>query len=129
MQFMTGNESVLLWDLMMDSNGMDKAFMQFMTGSEFFIVGFKDRFKWNGQGFYAVYDRQLVCFIVEFNDGFSGMDKAFMQFMAGNQCVLLWDLMTEWTRLWESRKLCLIFNGPCMLTATMLMQADTSHPQ
>ena len=77
MQFATGNESVLLWDLMTDSNGMDNAFMQFTTG---------------------------------------------------NQHVLLWNLMMEWTRLWESRNLCLIFNGPSISTATTLMQADTSCP-
>ena len=57
MQFKTGNESVLLWDVMRDSNGMDKFFMQFMRGNECFIVGFNDGFKWNGQGFYAVYSR------------------------------------------------------------------------
>ena len=34
MQFMTGNESVLLWDLMMDSSVMDKAFMQFTAGNQ-----------------------------------------------------------------------------------------------
>ena len=60
--------------------------LQFMTGNECFIVRFNDGFKWNGQG--------------------------IMQFTAGNQHGLLWDLMTEWTRLWESRKVCLIFNGP-----------------
>ena len=127
MQFTTGNESVLLWDLMTDSNEMDKAFVQFMTGNGCFTVGFNDGLKCNGQGFYAVTTGNESVLLWDLMMDSSGMDKAFMQFMAGNQHVLLWDFMTEWTRLWESRKLCLIFNGPSISTATMLMQADTIH--
>ena len=53
------------------------------------IVRFNEGFKLNGQGFYAVRTGNESVLLWDVMMDSSGMDKAFMQFMAGNQCVLL----------------------------------------